>query len=65
MVDFLVIAAVVFFVVVKLMGPLRKKEDSGPTTKACSECLETIPLDARRCRACAAPQNTAQQLQAV
>jgi large conductance mechanosensitive channel len=52
-VNFLVVALVVFVVVVKLMGSLKKKEaPAAATTKACTQCLEQIPLAALRCRAC-------------
>lgn len=55
-VNFLVVALVVFLVVVKLMGSLKKKEAPvAATTKACSQCLEQIPLAAVRCRACTSP----------
>jgi large conductance mechanosensitive channel len=50
--DFMIIAAVLFLVVQKLMGVLRKKEPAKVTTRDCPECLETVPLTARRCRAC-------------
>lgn len=54
-VDFLLVALVLFIVVVKVMGALHKEEPPGPaTTKQCPECLETVPLKARRCRACTA-----------
>jgi large conductance mechanosensitive channel len=53
--DFAIIAAVLFLVVQKLMGILRKKEEAPATTKECSECLEKIPLAAKRCRACTSP----------
>jgi large conductance mechanosensitive channel len=57
-VDFLVVAAVVFLVVVKMMGVFRKRAaaPATPSTKTCPECLETIPKAASRCRACTAPQ---------
>jgi large conductance mechanosensitive channel len=56
-VDFTIIALVLFVFVVKLMGAIRKRGPvEAPTTKSCAECLETIPLQARRCRACTAPQ---------
>src|SRR5207245_2928596 len=45
-VDFFLIALVLFVVVVKVMGGL-KKNDLAPTTKACPECLETIPVSAK------------------
>jgi large conductance mechanosensitive channel len=54
--DFVIIAAVLFFVVQKLMGHFRKEPPTpvAPATKTCPECLETVPLAARRCRACTA-----------
>jgi len=55
-VDFLLIALVVFLVFVKGLGALQRKEAAAPTTKDCSECLEKIPLAAKRCKACASPQ---------
>jgi large conductance mechanosensitive channel len=56
LVDFFLIALVLFIVVVKFMGAIRKagEEEPAPTTRPCPECLETIPLKARRCRACTA-----------
>ncbi len=57
LVDFFLIALVLFIVVVKLMGTLQKLGDeapAAPTTRPCPECLETIPIQARRCRACTA-----------
>lgn len=50
--DFLIIAAVLFLIVNKVMGMLRRGEPAAPTTKACPECLEKIPIEAKRCRAC-------------
>jgi large conductance mechanosensitive channel len=50
--DFFIIAAVLFLVVQKLMGVVRKAEPAKVTTKSCPECLESIPLAAKRCRAC-------------
>lgn len=52
-IDFLIVALVLFLVVVKLMGSL-KKPAAAPATKPCPECLEVIPIAARRCRACTA-----------
>jgi large conductance mechanosensitive channel len=53
-VDFFIVAVVLFLVVVKLGGRFRKP--AGPTTRACAECLEQIPLVAKRCKACGQPQ---------
>jgi large conductance mechanosensitive channel len=50
--DFLLVSFVIFIVVVKLRGAVVKKEVTKPTTKTCPECLETIPLDAKRCKFC-------------
>jgi large conductance mechanosensitive channel len=55
-VDFFIIAAVLFLVVVKLMGTLHLTGTAAPTTKVCPECLETIPLAAKRCKACTSVQ---------
>jgi large conductance mechanosensitive channel len=53
MVDFLLVALVLFIVVVKLMGALNKPDAAAaPTIKQCPECLEAVPIKARRCRAC-------------
>lgn len=43
--DFVLIAFVVFLIVRAVLRP--------KPTRNCPECLETIPADARRCRACA------------
>jgi large conductance mechanosensitive channel len=52
-INFLVVALVVFIVVVKLMGS--RRAPPAATTKACTQCLEQIPLAALRCRACTSP----------
>jgi large conductance mechanosensitive channel len=53
-VDFFIVAMVLFLVVVKGGGRFRKAPTA--TTKDCLECLEKIPLEAKRCRACGQPQ---------
>ena len=55
--SFVLIAAAVFFFVVKPVNTLaarRAKEEPAPTTRDCPECLCEIPLAARRCRFCTA-----------
>jgi large conductance mechanosensitive channel len=56
LVSFLIIAAVIYFVVVlpinRIMALTTKNEAA--TTKECPECLSTIPIDARRCMYCTA-----------
>jgi large conductance mechanosensitive channel len=53
-VDFVIVAFVVFLVMIKLMGAAAQRLGRGPAvaTKQCPECLEMVPLAARRCRAC-------------
>jgi large conductance mechanosensitive channel len=56
LIDFLIVALVLFLVMVKVIGSLRQTPAAAPpATKQCPECLETIPIAARRCRACTAP----------
>jgi large conductance mechanosensitive channel len=50
--DFLLVSFVIFIIVVKLRSAVGKKEEVKPTTKTCPECLETIPLNAKRCKFC-------------
>jgi len=57
-VDFFLIALVLFLVVTRFVNRVYKRE-AAPPTKACPECLEQIPLAARRCRACTAVQPAA------
>ena len=51
--SFVIIAAVVFFLVVKPVNALlaRRKQDE-PTTRPCPHCLSEIPLAATVCSAC-------------
>ena len=55
-VDFLLVALVLFLVIKKLGGMvLRERPPAPPATRECPECLETLPRAARRCRACTSP----------
>ena len=54
---FLIIAAVVFFLIVQPVNKLvavsnRKKASEDPTTKKCPECLSEVPSKATRCAFC-------------
>lgn len=57
LVSFVLVAAAIFFFVVKPMNILiaRSKKDTPTisTTKKCPECLSEIPLEAKRCSHCA------------
>lgn len=59
-ITFLIIAAAVFFFVVKpinvLMARRKTQPDVESTTKACPECLSSIPVGARRCAFCTSAQ---------
>jgi large conductance mechanosensitive channel len=59
---FVIVAAVIYFGVVKPMSWFLQRVKRGetapaaaPTTKKCPECLSDIPLAARRCAHCAQP----------
>jgi large conductance mechanosensitive channel len=56
--SFIVIAAAVFFFVVKPVNALMARRRTEPpvdaTTRACPECLSAIPVAARRCAFCTA-----------
>jgi large conductance mechanosensitive channel len=53
-IDFVIVATVLFFVLVKLVSLFKKKPPPAvkPATRVCPECLETVPDAARRCRYC-------------
>jgi len=60
LISFVMIAAVIFFLVVKPVNALQARTRRGqtppdPTTKQCPECLSAIPIAARRCAFCASP----------
>ena len=53
---FVLIAAAIFFFVIKPMNFLiaksHKEAPADPTTKKCKECLSEVPIDAKRCSYC-------------
>jgi large conductance mechanosensitive channel len=60
LIAFVLIAAVIFFVVVKPMMMLMARANRGDVphdlaTRACPECLSLVPIAARRCMFCAQP----------
>jgi large conductance mechanosensitive channel len=48
LIDFVIVAFVIFVIVKALI-----KEAPAAPTKACPQCLESIPFAAKKCRACA------------
>ena len=52
LVDFVIIALVVFMITKLILKP---QTDKPAPSKTCPECLEVIPKDARKCRMCASP----------
>lgn len=58
-VSFLIVSAVVYFLVVlpinALIAMSRKAPPPDPTTKRCPECASEIPVQARRCAFCTQP----------
>jgi large conductance mechanosensitive channel len=60
LINFVLVAAAIYFAIVLPMQYMMKKlhpdtPAAAPTTKACPECLSDIPLAARRCAHCAQP----------
>lgn len=56
-INFLIVAAIVFFVIVNPANKLvelskRRKEPAAPGTKKCPQCLSEIPAEAKRCAFC-------------
>ena len=58
LITFLVVAAVLFFLVIKPVNALMSRRRTEPeveeTTRECPECLSSIPRAARRCAFCTA-----------
>jgi len=55
---FLIIAAVIYFLVIDPYTRFRKRSEQAPPdpeTRPCPECLSVIPAAARRCAHCTAP----------
>ena len=50
-IDFLIVAFIVFLIV-RAMNRLKREEPTTPTTKECPYCFTTIPLKAARCPNC-------------
>jgi len=50
-IDFVIIGFAIFMITKMVLKP----DPPAAPTKVCPECKETIPADARKCRACASP----------
>jgi large conductance mechanosensitive channel len=57
LINFLIIALVIFLVVKQINRLKRKEEVKEPDTKECKYCLSTIPLRAVKCQNCTADLN--------
>lgn len=51
-IDFAIVAFVIFLVVKQLNRFKKKPAPSDPTTKECPECLGVIPIKAKKCQFC-------------
>ncbi|MDF2500021.1 MAG: large-conductance mechanosensitive channel [Anaerosporomusa subterranea] len=56
-IDFLIVAAVIFFVVQQLFSRLQKKPAPAESTKECNHCFSTISIKATRCPHCTSVLN--------
>jgi large conductance mechanosensitive channel len=60
LISFLLVAAALFFFVVKPMNLLERRRQAAtpdaPTTKTCTECASEIPVAAKRCPMCTSEQ---------
>ena len=58
-ITFLIVAAVIFFIVVQPINKLTERfsggKDSETPTRKCPECLSKIPKEATRCMFCTSP----------
>jgi len=56
LIAFVIVAAAIYFFVVTpiniMMAKMKKNSPADPTTKKCPECLNDIPIGARRCGFC-------------
>jgi large conductance mechanosensitive channel len=63
LVAFILVAAAIFFFVIKPINALEERRQRGAeatlVTKTCTECASEIPATARRCPFCTQPQSTA------
>lgn len=60
LISFLIVAAVIYFLVVtpmnQLMAVMKKNETTPINEKICQDCLSSIPLKAKRCKFCTSIQ---------
>ena len=57
-IDFVIVAAVIFFVIQQLINRLKKKPaPSDPATKECTHCFSSIHIRASRCPHCTSVLN--------
>jgi large conductance mechanosensitive channel len=54
-IDFVIVALVIFIVLKKLLAVVVKETPAEMTTRECPECCSSIPIKAKRCAHCASP----------
>jgi len=54
-IDFVILAFVIFLVIKQLNRLKKKPAPADPTTKECPECLSAIPIKAKKCKDCGSP----------
>lgn len=58
-INFIIIASVIFMIIKALNRLKRQPVPATPSTKPCPQCLETIHIDAKKCKFCTSPVGAA------
>lgn len=62
MIDFLIVAGVIFIVIKQLSRFKKSEAPADPTTKECPHCLSEVPIKATRCKFCTSHLEEATEL---
>ena len=63
LIEFLIIAFVIFLIVKAINRMRRRPEELPPTVKACPYCISSIPVQATRCSSCTSQLKVDERLQ--